>query len=188
MRKAKIWSCVLAGVLALTGVARAAEEGNPEYKMWSKYKPGTMVKTKSVTSGGAETQIETTTTLKEVTAEKLVLTSQTSMSVMGQKFEQPASDRDVPAKTPTTPTPETPEGVRAGDVKSETGEETIEVAGKQVKAKWTQTTTKQGDTTTTAKVWQSDEIPGGLAKMESRMEGGDTPTTVTLTVTEFVVK
>ena len=54
MRKAKLWSCVLVGLLAFAGAAQAAEEDNPEYKMWSKYKPGTMVKTKSVTTGAPQ--------------------------------------------------------------------------------------------------------------------------------------
>jgi hypothetical protein len=51
------------------------------------------------------------------------------------------------------------------------GTEEIEVAGKKIKAKWTETKTKQGDTVTTVKVWTSDEIPGHQVKLMTSTSG-----------------
>ena len=52
-------------------------------------------------------------------------------------------------------------------------DETIDVAGKKVKCHWVETTIKQDANTTVSKVWTSDDIPGGMAKMESKSQMGD---------------
>src|SRR5215218_6704734 len=62
---------------------------NPTYKMWSKFKAGTSVTTKTVSDfAGQKSEMEITTTLKEISADKAVV--ETKMADM------PAMSTDVP--------------------------------------------------------------------------------------------
>ncbi|MCA9322636.1 MAG: hypothetical protein KDB53_17975, partial [Planctomycetes bacterium] len=109
---------------------------NPLYTQWSKFKPGTFVTLKSSSSyGDMTTDTLMTTTLKEVTDEKIVLSTTSVMEVQGQKIETPMPDQSHEAKVdeyvPTETTDETPK------FKTETKDETIEVAGKKLDCKLT---------------------------------------------------
>ena len=154
---------VLVSVAALLGMAR--DEENHEYKMWSGFKKGAWVKYKTVSeAAGFKTELEQTITLADLTAEKASI--ETIMVMSGNKL--PAQKRDIPAKVKV-------EGQAKGDApKPKEGDEEIEVGGQKVKCHWIETTTEAGGNKTVAKIWQSKDIPGGMAKMESNTTGAAT--------------
>jgi hypothetical protein len=169
--------------MMLAGAARA--ENNPAYESWAKHKPGTMVKIKTVSdAAGNKTEIEQTMTLKDVNPERVVIEVATSMSMMGQKMDQPAQTMEIKANepAPASMTGKDTTDQPKPDMTTKEGEETVTVAGKSVKCKVTETTMKQGDMTVHTKVWMSPEIPGMLVKMENKTEGS----VASMTTTEIV--
>jgi hypothetical protein len=61
------------------------------------------------------------------------------------------------------------------------GTDKVEVGGKSYNTKTTETTTDMNGTKTVSKTWMSDEVPGGLVKMESTSSGAmDSKMTMTL--------
>ena len=158
---------------------------NPEYLTWSQFKAGAMVEMENVTStAGQETRMSTTTTLKTLTAKKAVVASQVTVFVAGKEIKQPAQDRDVPAKIVK---PKPPKDAKKPDVKTEKGEETLTVDGKQVACTWVKTTMTIGGNTTVSKIWNSKAVPGGLVRMESSTKGAMKVAT-TMRVTKFATK
>jgi hypothetical protein len=97
----------------------------------------------------------------------------------------PAMSTDVPAKIEKVAA--TP--VTAEDPKPEVKESTEEVTAvdKKVKAKVTETTMNANGMKTVSKVWMSDEIPGGMVKMETTMDGAMKGSS-TMTVTKMTIK
>ena len=167
-------NAILAAVLILAGGSwcYAAEQiENPQYKAWAKYKPGTTVTLKTETDmGGNKADMETTTTLSDLTAEKAVVETKMTMVAAGQKMEMPANKMDIPAKIDkvvdvAATMPDAPKA----DVKEST--ETLDIAGQKIKCKCVETKTTKDGTTSVAKVWTSEEVPGGLVKMDSTMDG-----------------
>jgi len=160
---------VMSAVLAVGAVAFAADEemvDNPVYKIWSSFKVGAMAKTEAITvAGEMKTKTEMTSELKELTAEKAVVEVKMAMvDAAGKKMELPAQKTEIPAKVAKSK-------VQATKPDTKEGEEEIEVAGKKLKCKWIEMVIKMGEMTSTSKVWTSSEIPGSVAKMESKTEG-----------------
>lgn len=158
-------------ILAIFAAPMTDEVENLEYKNWSKFKPGSSVTMSMVTeAAGQKTEMISVTTLKSVADAELVLETKMTMHVAGQKIDQPAQDRKVPAKLPKMEMPATDEK-EAPKPKTEEGTGDIEVAGKKLACKFMKTTmdTEMGKSIST--IWLSDAIPGGTAKMESTMEG-----------------
>jgi hypothetical protein len=148
---------LLAAVALLAGGVRE-DMDNPQYKAWSKCKPGAFVKFKMTTEvAGTKTESEMTTKLVELSAEKAVV--ETAMVFGGNAL--PGAKQEIPAKIKKV------EG-QANVEKPKEGEEEIEVAGKKVKAKWVESTIDAGGTKTVSKVWMSDEVPGGTVKVETK--------------------
>jgi len=143
---------------------------NPTYKAWSKFKPGTSATMKMESdAGGMKSETETTTTLVELNADKAVVETKMSMNAGGQKMDMPAQKTDVPAKLDKPP-----EAAAPNTPKPEVKESTEEVeipGGKKVKAKVTETKSDANGMKTVSKVWMSDEVPGGMVKMETTMDG-----------------
>jgi len=150
---------------------------NPEYVYWAKFKPGTTAVTVSELDGGrVKYTTENTTTLVEVKPDMLVLETATTTTVNGQTKAAPARKRDVPAKK--------------GDVieMKDTGEEELEVAGKKLKCKVKEYTSKIGlkgaEIETKGKAYFNESVPGGVVKMVTSNTRG----TTTLTLKSFDVK
>lgn len=159
---------VVSVILAMSTAVCYAEDmvDNPAYKVWASFKVGAMVKTEMTTAAGeAKTQMEQTQTLKSLTPEKAVVEVKMAMVMAGNKTEMPASSMDVPAKV------EKAKLDQKVDAEVKEGTEEIDVVGKKMKCKWIETKMKQGDMTVTSKIWTTTEIPGSMAKMESRMDG-----------------
>jgi hypothetical protein len=178
----------MTALLVASGTAVA--QNNPAYESWAKHKPGTMIRTRMVSeAAGNKTQIETTQTLKEVTPEKVVLETKSSMEMMGQKMDQPAQPLEIPAKAGAaapgmTPTAEQP---KQPDMEVKESEETVTVAGKSVKAKVVEMKGKQAGMDMWTKTWTSNDVPGTLVKMESKT-GGEMASSSTLELVEMELK
>jgi hypothetical protein len=162
--------CSLAVLALAVSVARAADIENPEFAQWAKYKKGTSVTLKTTTTAaGNTTETLMTTTLLDVTDTKLVIETVTVLKVAGMEIKTPFK-RDVP-KTVTVPDVKVDPKVKPPDVKSETGTETVKVAGLELKTKWTVTKLEAGGNTIETKMWMSDDVPGMLVKSESSTKG-----------------
>ncbi len=96
---------------------------------------------------------------------------ETVLKVAGMEFKTPFK-RDVPKKV-TVPVPDVKVNpkVKLPDVKTETGTETLKFAGLELKTKWTATKIEVMGTTTEAKAWTSDDVPGMIVKVESTTKG-----------------
>jgi hypothetical protein len=176
------WCLCVAFTLLGSSLACAEMIDNPQYKQWAKFKPGAWVKHKSeMAMGDQKTSQEMTTKLVSVTPEKAVVET-TMVMVMGdQKMEMPAQKMDVPAKVEKKP-----EATATEKPQTKEGDETIDVGGKKYKCHWTETTMKMDAGTTVSKVWMCEDIPGNLARMESKSQMGEMgASNTTLTVTEY---
>lgn len=176
----------LVGALLVTllavSVVQAEQIDNPAYKGWAKCKPGSTVTMKSdIAAQGMTMSQETVSTLKEVTPDKATVDNAISMDMGGTKQTMNRS-QEVPAKV------EKGQQNLGGDMKGETkdaGNETVEVAGKKYDCKVMEFSgTGRGGMTATGKIWYTDQIPGGVAKMEMNAMGG----VVKMAVTAFEAK
>ncbi|HEV2295086.1 MAG TPA: hypothetical protein VGR35_14620 [Tepidisphaeraceae bacterium] len=141
---------------------------NPHYLAWSKYKPGTQVDLDmKVRAGGQQFTTNVTLTLEEVTPERAVVESVSKMHVPGLLAQEQKQVHTFSAKVPKSEAEQAdlPPG-STGEVK-DLGTETIQVAGKRYDAKVIEFTGSAGGNVTQGKMWRSDEVPGGLLKMES---------------------
>ncbi|MFB3893480.1 MAG: hypothetical protein ACE15C_15815 [Phycisphaerae bacterium] len=161
-------------ILAMAAAPALAADmiDNPAYKNWAQFKVGASAKTvQEMAMAGQTTRTEMTSTLKELTPEKAVIEMKTVAEVAGQKIENTQKIEHA-AKIEKAAEPTTKPQMKEGT-------EEIEVAGKKIKCKWVETTAEQAGTKTTSKVWTSDEIPGLMAKMETKTEGPVSMTTTT---------
>ncbi len=163
---------------------------NPQYTSWAKFKVGTSVTLKTESDmGGMNSQMETTMTLLELTPDKAVVETKMSMNAAGHQMDMPARKMDIPAKiekpAPTLngATPAT----EPAKVDAKQSTEEIDVAGKKIKCKVVEATTVTNGMTTKSKSWTSEEVPGGLVKMEATMEGPAKGTTK-MAVTAMTIK
>jgi hypothetical protein len=166
--------------MVLCAQVYAGQVENPQYKDWARFKPGTST-TMAMTSdmGGQSSKSETRTTLKEVNDDKLVVETVTSMEAAGQKMDMPAQSMEIkkmmdemPAAPPAA---QPPADAPKADVK--TSEESVTVGGGTFKAKVAETSMDVAGSKTTSKTWTSEEVPGGIVKMESTMDGAMKGTT-----------
>lgn len=170
-------------VLVLAQMGRAEQVDNPNYKMWSNFKPGSWARYNVVTDGGAfKSELVMTMKLVEVTPEKVVLETSSTINAGGQKIDTPAQKTEIPAKV------EKKEGGNANaDVTSkEVGEEDVAVSGKSYKCKVQETTGKSAGGSFNGKTWSSEQVPGGTVKVMSKTEGATTSNT-TMTLAECEV-
>ena len=166
----------------LASAAFAEQVDNPQYVGWSKFKPGTTVTLKTETAtkmGGNETKMTSTTTSKlvDINPNEATVETTTKMSMNG--MDMPANTmppQKIPAKV------DKPAGGANGQkAEVKEGTDKVEVGGKSYNTKTTETTTDMNGTKTVSKTWMSDEVPGGLVKMESTSSGAmDSKMTMTL--------
>jgi hypothetical protein len=162
---ARVTLAALALVLAGAASARADDIDNPKYKQWSRFKVGSFVTMKMVVeTGGNKTELENTTTLVELTAEKAVVEMKGKMALGAYKIDIPANKLEIPARI------HKPEA-GSGDAKPAEGTEEVEVGGKKVSSRTAESSSEADGTKKHVKVWLSDEIPGGVAKTEQTAEG-----------------
>ncbi len=144
---------------------------NPQYTHWKSCKPGSWVKHKMVMdAGGRAVETELTSTLVEVSADKVVLDSKMVMDMDGRKMEMPAPRKEVPAMIEK----------KEGQAPPSEKEEEVAVNGKTYKCRtWEWTSLERGQPVK-AKGWLCPEIPGGLVKSEFGSPQMPKPMTMTL--------
>jgi hypothetical protein len=139
---------------------------NPQYTSWASHKTGTSITMKQDMDMGAMKMSNTVVqTLKEITPEKATVEFAVTIDMGGQKHENKQS-RDIPAKVEKGHENLPPE---VKGTTKETGKEKVEVAGKSYECKVIEFTGESGDAKSSGKMWQTTEIPGGMAKMEMNM-------------------
>jgi hypothetical protein len=151
---------------------------NPQYKHWSKFKPGSYVVMKITTAAGKGSETTTTYTLKKVTPAAVSLEIKTAVQAAGQNMEMPPAIQEVQAKI-TRAQFEKQENKRG---EREKGEETLRIAGKELKTQWVYSMFGHNGRVHKNRVWTCDEIPGRVAKMVMSKKGR----LETKTVTEVV--
>jgi len=163
-------------ILSIAGVSVADDASvNPGYAKWSKFKPGTSITIKSVTElMGNSGEVVLRIKLVEVTADKLVLETTISSTVLGQKTDDPPTRQDVPKKRPAK-TNEDDDDEAFEKAKGEEGTETLKISGIEYKCKWKRVKSSADKAESILKIWSCDEIPGGAAKFESTIIGGKYP-------------
>lgn len=133
---------------------------NPEYAGWAGQKVGAWVKFKTeMDAGGMKMEHSNTTKLKELTAEKAVLDQAIEMDMGGQKRTM-NMPRTAPAKIK--------KGTDSEGFKSEQiaeGDEELEVKGTKIKCHWVEMKVDSKQGPATIKVWRTDKVIGGAAKM-----------------------
>ncbi|HEX8913510.1 MAG TPA: hypothetical protein VF796_14215, partial [Humisphaera sp.] len=159
---------VVAMCLFCSAAARGAD-ANPQFAGWSKYAVGSSVTMTGETVAGGQKMASTMkTTLVEKGKDSVTVEISVSMNVGGQSIAAPATKQVIPAA-----------GAAAGAAGAapaapkEAGEETLTVAGKAIKCKVLVVESDAGGQKATSKVWYSDEIPGGTAKMVAKTAASD---------------
>jgi hypothetical protein len=166
--------------LVVAAAAPAADKvDNPAYKSWAQYKPGTVVVTKTTSEvGGMKSEVSMTSTLAEVTADKVVVEVITATKVNGMEFKGPAVKQDIPRQYDAPkggaadPKGAKPEG------KTEDGTKKMKVGGTEFDCKWVKYSGTGADSETTT----SDAMPGMMVKSVTKA-GAVTSTTEVVEVT-----
>jgi len=173
----RILNLMMAAILllgAMESAVRAADDEmvtNPPYKHWSAFKVGTTVTQKEHVRfakssdeadyyPGGVREKDATYTLLEVTPEKAVVQLTIVEYGHGSTTELAPSKITYPAKVKK-------EHVSTSKEEIETfkeGDEDVNVLGKTIRCHWVEIIDQDGDETYYHKVWDSDEVPGGIIK------------------------
>jgi hypothetical protein len=171
--------------------AFAADEemvDNPAYKSWTKFKPGSAVTMNMNTKMTAmEMKAEMIHKLVSLDKDKAVVETTMKVDIPGAPTP-PAQKQDILAKVKKSEATagQLPPGTK-GTVK-EKGTETIEISGKKYKCKVLEFEGEAQGSKSTGKMWQTEEIPNLMAKMESNVSAGGQEIKSTLTVTKIESK
>ncbi len=161
---------------------------NPEYAGWAKQKEGAAVTYKmTMSAGGMDFSSTITNKLLEVGKDKVVIETETTVSFGGKDNKQPATKKDVPKEVEAGKLAGmTKEGKPEGT--TEEGKEKVKVGGTEYDCKWYKFKSKQktpaGEEEVEGQIWMSDDVPGKLVKMTSKMKLG----TMNMEATEITTK
>jgi hypothetical protein len=165
--------------------APASQQVDPRYLAWSSFKVGASVTTKVVQeiNGKMDYTKERTETLSSLDDKQFVLDFVTT-TTQADGSKNPTTGKSTVTKTGMYSAASAAE---PGVTKTE-GDEEIQIAAKNIKTHWTLTeSARPNGGSMSLKVWNSPEIPGGLAKSESTFKTATDPTTTTVTHQTLVV-
>ena len=169
------------------GLAAAQDKvDNPEFANWSKFKKGTSVTLKVIsTFNNMSTESTITSTMVEVGADKLVIEMTSVVKSGAMEFKSEPVKRDV-SKTVTLPKEFKKEDFAKGKPPGtyEEGTETLKVGGMDVKTKWYKYKADVDGIKTEAKMWTSEDVPGLMVKSEMTTSGA-VATTTKMEITEI---
>lgn len=160
-----LWVAGLALVMGV-GLARAEEPApmvdNPQYQAWARYEVGSSETLEGNIDGGNGQKMSmlSTHTLKEKSGDQVTIEITVTMEVMGQKHSSPPQQQVIHAKS------------EKQDV-DEVGKEEVSAAGRSFHCTVYEAHSpnpKADDAK--AKIWVSDEVPGGVVKMEATTPHG----------------
>jgi hypothetical protein len=170
-----------AAVLVILGLAAAVCQAdtakNPLVRNWAKFKKGSSATlAATISAGNFSVQMEKTDKLVDVTGDKITIETTVSTNVGGQQRSNP----------PTTHTIDS--NIEKGDW-TEVGHEKIEAAGKTfdctvVEGKSTAPTRGGAPSDAKARMWYSDDVPGGMVQMKVNANGHE----IVYKLTAFEVK
>lgn len=162
-------------VMSLAAAQDAEMIDNPEYQGWKGQKAGAWVVWKTeMDMGGMKMDNTTTTKLKEITAEKAVIEETAEMDMGGQKRTMNLPARTLPAKIKKGTDSEGSKCEVTGE-----GDEELEVKGAKYKCHWVEMKVESKRGAMTLKVWRTDKIIGGAAKMTMKTKEMNMTRTVT---------
>jgi hypothetical protein len=141
---------------------------NPQYKAWANYKIGTrLFLRQAITEQGKQTRSEITQELIEITPEKVVIEIG-KVADLGKHEGKPR--KEIPAKIEkgreNLPHDFTGTSTAAG-------QESPAIAGRRRNCTIYEFAGENERGKFTGKLWATDEIPGGIAKVEMKREGGE---------------
>jgi len=167
---------------------------NPYYDNWAAFAVGSTktVREVTVSADGVKTK-ERTSTLKEVTEDRIILESVTTeLHDVAETIDAPQTVV-IPAKISKEAfahmeflsqkkegAPESPN--------STSGKETLEIGGEKLECEWIASTWEHGGVTHTSKVWLSKEVPGHLVKWSRGTKSQDHSTSHDSVLISFIAK
>ncbi len=180
---------ILVSVLLLASGAVAELVANPAYENWSKFKPGTSISYRQNTNMGAgmSMQMDITQSLKEVTEEKAVVEVAISNSMLPGGSQ--THTQEVPAKVEkenAVSFTQLPPGME-GEAKS-LGKEKVKVGETEYECEVTQIKGVMQGISAEGKSWTSDQVPGGLVKMEMKATGEQGAVDTNMQLTKIDIK
>jgi len=164
--------CAFAAAGCLSALPARADDmkDNPKYQAWAKFKPGSnSTIATDIEAGPNKIHLEITRTLISVTDKEAVIESVTTVNMMGQDHKQPPTRETIPVQ------------IGKDQIKS-TDDKDVEAMGKTFKCKvWEaagdpdakpQAHAAPGmDPSKKAVIYASDEVPGGIVKIEATGRG-----------------
>jgi len=164
-------ACVLgvAVVSAWASAAAAEQVENPSYAQWADFGVGsstTMVMTAD--AEGNQMQMTITVTLKEVTAEKVVVTQSIVVAVGGQSNTQ-SFDEEHPKMIDKSALD--PDAAAIADPQTESGTQKLTFAGAEHECTWYAFSGDVEGTQAKGKVWTCPKVPGHVVKMQVEAAG-----------------
>ncbi|MEW4569200.1 hypothetical protein AB1L88_15155 [Tautonia sp. JC769] len=173
MPRLVIASVVLSGpLLATASQAQTAE--SPVYQSWARVPVGTRMiqKTVSVGSDGSRQESRTIQVLQSIDDE-VATVEQIYVDPQGEEFTQVFRHRRRVVLLP---------GVKAENLgippnASDSGAETLELAGRAFETRWYDTTGQAEAGTMLIRTWYSKQVPGLIVKSLTRIEGFPSTTT-----------
>ena len=179
-------SLVLFSLLCVPSLRAAEMVDNPRYAAWAKYKPGSNVSVTQELGGGNGGKGMTNLIIErllDVTPEKAMVEYAITLQ-MGSAKHTSKRNVDIPAKVEKGHEELAPDVT--GTTK-EAGSEKVTIGEKTYDCKIIEFTGESKRGKASGKVWKTPEIPGGVAKTETHLEG-PRPTTMTMTVTAVDIK
>jgi hypothetical protein len=143
---------ILLTIAAAALLAPLQDKENPSFKYWAQWKVGAWATHKATAGAGIE--IESTVTLTESAADKVVVTSAGKVTVQGREKPTAPRKQEILLHDP-----------KMGAVDKE-GDEDVDVGGKPYKCHWIQTSTTSPAGKVIMKLWFAKEVPGGLVRSE----------------------
>jgi hypothetical protein len=133
----------------------AGSKANYELDLLHEYKPGTNQYTRNKISS-------MTFTLTSIDDERAVVKAESTVSHMRGGDTYSSNDQIFKAKQPAPGPPvDDPSFVKT------TGEETLVINGRKIATRW-ESVTRASDPMTFTKTWTSDEVPGGLVRIQQQ--------------------
>lgn len=158
-----------------TAPTTAPEEliDNPQFAHWSKFEIGSSATLSTeILTGGQKVSTVSTNKLLEKNGEKVIVEISGTMNIAGQNNELPPQKQDIPAQI-------------AKRTITQSATEKVDAAGKTFECKvYEMSNDESGQPGAKAKVWLSDEVPGGVVKLEATLPNGS----VTGSLTKFEAK
>jgi hypothetical protein len=153
---------VVAAMISIAGLVRAEQIANPTFENWKKFGEGSSATITSVIdANGQKMNSETTNKLAKKGDDAITVEVSGTMEAFGQKQTIPTRSQTIAPK------------VEKADAPQQVGEATekVEAAGKTFDCKVYEVTKQlPNGQSVKSKIWVSDDVPGGVVKMEVKSD------------------